>query len=568
MHQESGGGFESSITVEVVRNGLSAIADEMAATHVRAAYSSVVRDMLDFSTAVCDGQGRVLAQGLSLALQLGAIPRFMDHLVHKVVAPAPGDVYLVNHPWEGGVHLPDFFFAEPIFLDEERPVAYTVIVSHMVDVGGHNPGGVSVTASSLWDEGLVIPLVPIVRAGVQNDALLDLFAANSREPNKILGDIRAAFAGLETGARQFSELADRLGHAPLQHAIDALLDNTERATRAAISRLPDGSGVGVDYLDDDGMQGKPVRFVCRVTKSGDAIHFDYTGTADQVGTGINTTIADVMSAVTFAARAALSGDLAVNDGFYRCLEITAPEGCVINARYPAAVGARAASIYRMTDVALAGLAELVPERIPATDGGPAVIYFSGPQSDGRSWIFVDYVQAGWGATRSGDGVAGVSHPISNAANIPVEVIEQEYPIRVLQYALSSDTAGPGQMIGAPAVMREYEVLADVTTLDFRMERRSYPPRGSAGGGDGSPSQVLICRAGGDWEQMASKGSILLSAGDRVKIRLASGGGFGPSAGRPAPTVDEDISNEIYGSARAEAQFSTEVAAVPADALHP
>jgi N-methylhydantoinase B len=395
----------------------------------------------------------------------------------------------------------------------------------------------------------------VVRSGVPNDALLELFAANSRDPSKLLGDIRAAFAGLETGARQFHELADRIGHGTLRHSIDALLTNTERATRAAIGRLPDGSAVGVDHLDDDGMGGSPVRFACRVTKSADKLHFDFTGTADQVTTGINTTIADVMSAVAFAARASLSGDLAVNDGFSRCLEITAPEGSIINARYPAAVGARAASIYRMTDVALAALAQLVPERIPAADGGPAVIYFSGPSDGGRSWIFVDYVQGGWGATKDGDGVPGVSHPISNAANIPAEVIEQEYPIRVLRYGLIPDTAGAGERIGAPAVVREYEVLADGTTLDFRMERRRYPPRGSAGGSDGSSSLVLVRRAGGQWEQLPSKGSLLLSAGDCVRIQLASGGGFGPRASRSIPAVDEDMANGIYSSVKCREEFS-------------
>jgi N-methylhydantoinase B len=552
MEQTSAVGLESSIAVEVVRNGLSAVADEMAATHVRAAYSSVVRDMLDFSTAVCDGQGRVLAQGLSLALQLGAIPRFMSHLVAKVAAPARGDVYLLNHPWEGGVHLPDFFFAKPVFLEGDRPAAYTVIVSHMVDIGGRNPGGVSVAATSLWEEGLVIPLVPLVRAGVPDDALLDLLAANSRDPAKVLGDIRAVLAGLETGSRQFLALADRMGGADLVRHMDALLDATERATRAAISRLPDGSATAVDYLDDDGMGGPPVRFVCTVTKAGDSLHFDYTGTADQVATGINTTIGDVMSAVTFAARAALSEDLSVNDGFCRCLKITAPEGSIINARYPAAVGARAASIYRMTDVALAGLAPLVPERIPAHDGGPAVMYFSGPREGGGSWIFVDYVAAGWGATAGSDGVPGVSHPISNAANIPIEVIEEEYPIRVLKYGLTPDTAGTGQHVGAPAVVREYEALADDTTLSFRLERRAHPPRGEAGGGDGSPSMCLVRRRGGAWEEVASKGTVTLAHGDRVRIQLASGGGFGPGAARSPLAAAKDVADGIYSHAAAGA----------------
>lgn len=558
---EQAGQLQTPIAVEVVRNGLTAIADEMAATHVRAAYSSVVRDMLDFSTAVCDGQGRVLAQGLSLALQLGAIPRFMRHLTKTVTTPRPGDVFLSNHPWEGGVHLPDFFFAKPVFFGDEdagaRPAAYTVIVSHMVDVGGHNPGGASVNATSLWDEGLVIPLVPLVRDGEASQPLLDVISANSRDPAKVLGDIRAVLAGLETGARQFVALADRTGHDELLTHMQALLDSTERATRAAISQLPDTEGVAVDHLDDDGLHPGPIRFQCRAWKDGDTLCFDYSGTDEQVAAGINTTIADVMSAITFAARAALGGDLPVNDGFCRCLRVHVPDGAIINARYPAAVGARAASIYRMTDVALAALAELATERIPANDGGPAAVYFSGPTDDGRNWIFLDYVQAGWGAVRGGDGVPGVSHPISNAANIPVETIEEEFPLRVVRYGLLGDTAGAGEQIGAAAVVREYEILADDTQVDFRTDRRVHPPAGVKGGRQGSPSRMLVRRAGGDWEPLPAKGIIRVGRGDRVRVELASGGGYGDSTSRRADLVRRDLSDGVFTEAAVHALFAAQ-----------
>jgi N-methylhydantoinase B len=523
---------EAPVAIEIVRNGLAAIADEMAITQVRAAYSSVVRDMLDFSTAVCDGGGRVLAQGLSLALQLGAIPRFMRYVLRGIEQPAQGDVYLVNHPWQGGVHLPDFLFARPVFLDgEDEPIAYTVIVSHMVDVGGPYPGGVSVAAASLWEEGLVIPLVPIVSGGVPNRPLLDLIAVNTREPVKVLGDIRAVLAGLETGERQVRELAERLGGPRLRRSMHEFLDYTERATRTALERIPDGSGSAVDYLDDDGAGGPPVRFECRAEKRGGSLHFDFTGTDPQVGSSINCTVADVGSVVSFVARAALGEDVVVNDGFNRCVDFTIPDGTVASAQPPAAVASRAASIYRLTDVAMAALGELVPERIPANDGGPAIVYFSGHRADGAAWIFLDYVQAGWGATATGDGVAGASHPISNAGNIPAEVIEDEYPLRVLEYSLVGGTAGAGRHVGAPAVAREYEVLVGGTTLNYRTERRAHPPLGRLGGGAGTPCNVLLRHADGEWEQLPGKGTRLMEAGDRVRIELASGGGFGDPAER-------------------------------------
>lgn len=520
--------------MELLSNGLAAIAEEMAITHTRASYSTVVRDMLDFSTAITDGRGRVLAQGLSLALQLGAIPRFMRKLVASGDQAHPGDVFLLNHPWQGGVHLPDFFFAKPVFVErEEEPLAYAVIVSHMVDVGGGFPGQIGAWAKSLWEEGLVVPRVRLVEAGKLNDALLDLIGANSREPAKVRGDIRSALAGLETGARQISGLAQRMGLAQVRDDMEEMLLRTERATRAAIGRLPDGKGHGEDWLDDDSAGGPPVRFVCETTKRGDHLRFDFSQTSSQVPSGINTTVADVWSVVAFVTRAVLREELDVNDGFYRCLEFSAPPGSVVNARYPAAVGSRAASIYRLGDVALESLANLAPERVAAADGGPGVLLFSGPRSDGTSWIYLDYVQAGWGATPSGPGVPGVSHPISNAANIPGEILEQEFPLRLLRYGLVRGTGGAGRFEGAPAVVREYEALQDRTQVNIRFERMRFPPPGALGGQPGSLSRCEIAPAGGPYQDVAGKGTYLLDAGARIRVQLASGGGFGEPDGSAA-----------------------------------
>ena len=545
----------ATLEVELVRNGLAAIAEEMSITHVRAAYSPVVRDALDFSTALADGEGRVVAQGVSLALMLGAVPRFMSHLRAAAPDPRPGDLYLLNHPWQGGVHLPDFFFAKPVFIDgDDRPLGYTVLVSHMVDVGGSNPGGVSVAARSLWDEGLVLPLVRLVENGQVNEAILDIIGANSREPARVLGDTRAAIAALETGATQMLDFAARFGADRLRHGMGELLDRTERATRRAIAALPDGAGSARDHLDDDGKGSEPLLFACRVEKEGDRIRFDFTGTEPQVAAGINTTIADVVSVVAFATRAGLGEDIDVNDGFYRCLEYRAPEGSIVNATYPAALGARATSIYRAGDVALAALAELLPERIPANDGGPGVLYFSGMRDDGSNWILMDFVQAGWGANAGGDGVPGVSHPIANAANVPIEVVEQEYPVRVSAYRLVPDTAGPGEHAGAPAVEREYEVLADGTTVAMRIERSLHPPRGVAGGGDGTASAIWVSRAGGDWEPGPRKGVERLGRGDRVRLRLASGAGYGDPSARAAEAIERDLVDGLLTVEQAAAAY--------------
>lgn len=528
--------------LELLSNALGAIADEMAAAHVRAAYSSVVKDVLDFSTAVADGSGRVLAQGLSLALQLGAIPGFLRHLMRQMPDPRDGDVYLLNDPWSGGVHLPDLFFARPVFLEGDiEPIAYVVIVTHVVDIGGRFPGSISPMAQTIWEEGLMIPLVPIVKSGVLDSSLLSLIAANSREPVKVLGDIRAALAGLEIGARQVLDVSERFGRERLPILMDELIEYSERVTRSALMKLPNGTGVAVDYLDDDGRGGKPVAFRCRVTKRDDRLKFDFTGTDPQVDSSINCTAADVMSVVAFATAVALLEPIRVNEGFYRCLEFEIPDGTVASAQRGAAVGSRAASIYRLTDVALSALSGISPQKIPATDGGSAWLVFSGALADGTTFICLDLALSGWGASSDSDGAAGLSPPILNAANVPVEVIEEEYPIRVLRYEMVPDTAGMGEYLGSPSLVREYEAMCDGLTLNVRFERCVFPPQGLVGGKGGALGKCQVLRRGQDgWQTVPAKGSIVLDAGDMVRVQLAGGGGYGNFVSRDSSQRANDL----------------------------
>jgi N-methylhydantoinase B len=542
---------QTPVDIELLRNALTSIADEMAITEVRAAYSTVVRDLLDFSTAVCDTQGRVLAQGLTLAIQLGAIPRFMRFVLEGVQSPAPGDVYLVNDPWQGGVHLPDFFFAKPVFLKgEPEPIAWASIVTHMVDVGGRFPGGISVTASSLWEEGLVIPIVGLVQAGELNRAVLDIVAANVREPGKVLGDLRAALAGLDTCEREIRELAGRLGPDTLRAQMEAFLEYSERATRSALRAIPNGEAVAEGFLDDDGVGGPPVRLRCRIAAHDGRLSFDYTGTDAQVPGGINCTIGDVASVSTFVAGAALGEDAIVNDGFSRCIEYTIPDGTIASARRPAAVSARGTLLYRLADVAGAAMAQLVSDRMPAEGGNPGLITFSGSRPDGSPWICLDFVQAGWGATEAHDGVAGASHAISNTGNIPIEAIEGEFPVRVTEYELLRDTAGAGTFAGAPALCREYIVCADEVDLGYRVERQAYPPQGTGGGQAGAAARCFLRRAGQDWEPAPSKWSTQLNTGDSFRMELPGGAGFGPTRSRTRVDVERDVEDGLLSGARA------------------
>jgi N-methylhydantoinase B len=327
------------------------------------------------------------------------------------------------------VHIPDIFFVKPVYLDDSEEVAaYTVIVSHMTDMGGRFPGSMSPSAASIWEEGIIIPLVPLVKAGVLNQALLDTILANSRDPVAVRGDIRSALGALETGAVQYADFVRRVGRRELTEQCGLLLYATERATRAAILRdIPDGRVSATDYLDGPIIDGVPPKIVCTIEKSGDRIRFDFAGTSPQAPGGINCNISDIFSVCAFATRSVFGEDIDVNDGFYRCLEFHAPEGSLINASFPAGVSVRGTTVVRVNDVTMAAMAQLVPRRLPAMVGGGCVLILSGRHADGREWVFLDYVGAGWGGRPNGDGVPALTHPLVNSSNIPAEVIEQKYP---------------------------------------------------------------------------------------------------------------------------------------------
>lgn len=554
------GALEAGVSLEVTRNGLAAIADEMAISHVRAAYSSVARDMLDFSTAVCDGEGRVIAQGLSLAIQLGAIPRLMTIMKERIGTPERGDVYFVNHPWQGGVHIPDVFFVKPVYLgSSEKPAAYTVIVSHMVDMGGRFPGSISPSAPSLWEEGLVIPLVALVRKGELNQAVLDMVAANTRDPVAVLGDIRSALGALETGAVQFADFARRMGEDELSRQIGLLLDATERATRAAIRRdIPDGTASAEDRLDSGTPDNPAPRVVCSVEKKGENIRFDFTGTDPQVAGGFNCNIADVMSVVAFATRSVLNEDIPVNDGLYRCLDFYAPEGSIVNANYPAGVSARGAMVCRLNDVAMTAMANLVKGKLPAAPGGRGAIFLSGVRSEqegGKAWVFLDYLGPGWGGRPNGDGVPGLSHPLVNAANIPVETIEQQFPLRIREYSLAVDSVGAGQHASAASTVREYEALSDNITINQEMSRGEYTAPGVVGGQPGTKADARVLRRGGsEWEPVPTIGIFVLNTGDRLRCQLASGGGGGAPSLRSREDIQYDLRSGRMTQAAAQERY--------------
>ncbi|HEY0685639.1 MAG TPA: hydantoinase B/oxoprolinase family protein [Steroidobacter sp.] len=530
------------VTLEIVKNALGSIADEMALVILRTAYSPIVRDSMDFSTAVFDRNGRTVAQGLTLAVHLGAFPDAMRKIVSEHgESMRPGDMFLMNDPYSGGgMHLPDIYMILPIF-EAERVAAFVGTIVHHADVGGAVPGSMALGATEIFQEGLRIPLVKIYEEGRPNAALFSVLEMNSRMPSQLIGDLRAQVASCKAGERGVRELLAKLGPQAFADYCEALHDYAERLARAEIASMPDGDYFYEDYIDGLGSDPTPIAFKVRVTVAGSDLVIDWTGTDKQVQGAINGPIATTNSVTYAAVRSAMGIPIPNCDGFSRALSIRAELGSIVHPEEPAACAARGVIAYRMFDVLLGAFAQIVPERMPALgEGGPSVVSFSGRER-GRGWLVTDGILGSWGGRPGKDGVDGISNPLGNMANQPIELMEARLPIKVLRYELVNDSGGGGRYRGGLAIRRSYEVLSEEAQLGLRSDRRSHLASGLKGGLPGSPSLNILSRKSG--EQLLDVmplGLVTLMRGDRFTHIAPGGGGYGDPLARPARQVLEDI----------------------------
>jgi N-methylhydantoinase B len=531
------------VTLEVARHALAATADEMALVVMRSAYSPVVRDTMDYSTALCQRDGRVVAQGLTLAVQLGTFPTVMRHVVEELAPSArPGDVYLANDPYGcGGQHLPDLYVIAPIFVDGALE-GYAATMAHHSDIGGIAPGSIAVHATEIYQEGLRIPLCKLVDAGIQDETLLRILEANTRRPVHVLGDLRAQLAACKVGERGLAALVERHGAATARALMDELQATAERAMRAELATLPDGVGAFVDYVDGVGDDPRPIRIEVCVEIAGDEVHVDFTGTSAQVEASVNCPVGMVYAAVYCAIRGVVGADIPNCEGYMTPIRVHAPEGTVVNPVLPAACGARGVIGYRVYDAIMGALAPIVPERVLAAgEGGPTLIAWGGYDAERRPFGTTEVLVGTWGARAHRDGLEGVSNPLANLGNQPVELLEASLPLRVDRYALVPDSGGAGRHRGGLAYERAYRVLAERATLTVRADRRDHPPYGLDGGAAGAPSRnVVVERGAARTIPTMPMEALVLAMGDGFTHVSAGGGGFGDPSARPSAEVLEDV----------------------------
>ena len=537
--------IQDPIAFELFKNALFSIADEMALTITRTTYSGVLKDNMDFSTAFADADGKLVAQGLTLPGHLGSIPTALDATMrHYGSTMAPGDIFIMNDPFDGGMHLPDIFVFKPLYVDGKR-LAFAATVCHHTDVGGRVAGSNASDSTEIYQEGLRIPPLKMYDAGRRNDTLFAFIEKNVRVPVKVFGDLRAQLAACHIAERQFLELVQRYGADMVQVYMQEVIDYAERLTRAAIRTLPDGVYSFEDWIDDDGIDvGKPIRLCVTLTKQGDSMTADWTGSAPQVKGAINNTLSFTKAATYCAIRSILPAGIPNNEGVFRAIEVIAPPGTIANAVLPAACAARGLTGFRMVDCCFGALAQMVPDQVfAASDGGNTGISLGGYTAERVPFIYVDFTCGTWGGRPFADGLDGNSNIFANMASTSVEITEAEHPIAILAYEFVPDKAGAGKYRGGTPYRRDYRFLEAEGVLQVRSDRRDFRPYGLYGGYPGQPSWNYL-NPDGENRLLPSKVTMTIPRGTVFRHEVAGAGGWGDPLERDPAAVLKDVRNEL------------------------
>jgi N-methylhydantoinase B len=535
--------------LEIVKNGLKSLCEEMAVILARSAYSTNIKTRKDFSCALLDDKARILAQSFAQPAHLGSILRLVPNaLVGQDLGP--GDALLVNDPYSGATHLNDVYVISPVFL-EGRRFGYVANGAHWVDVGGAAPASLPLSRE-IYQEGLIIPPLVFQRAGDLDQRLLDLVLANVRAKKEVAGDLRAQLAANRAGELKLAELAERYGPADLLLYSEALLDYTERLTRAGLTGFPAGIWHGEDALDDDGWGGPPVTIKVALRAGEEGVEVDFAGTDPQRRAPTNATLTFTYSAVVFVLKCVLPRDIDPNDGFYRLVHVKAPEGCCVNARTPAGVVGGWEVGQRIIGAMFRAVAQALPERVPAASKGIIGNLGFGGYDDRAATYYSYYetVAGGAGGAQGVDGQDGVQADLTNTENAPVEELELYQPVRVQRYALRPDSAGAGRWRGGLGVIREYRFLRDGMTFSLMTDRAKIAPWGLAGGLAAAPARYSV-----NGREVPSKGQVAVDAGDVATVETPGGGGFGDPRKRDRDAVAADVragkvseaaARELYG----------------------
>jgi N-methylhydantoinase B len=541
------------ITFVLIKNSISSIIDQMALTMNRTSYSPLVRDLFDFATGLCNAEGDIIGEGLVNPVHTGVFSSFIK-VLRKIWKNQinPGDVFMCNDPYEGASHIPDVYTVRPVFYDGEL-IAFSGAIAHQLDFGGKTPGSNACDNIEIFQEGLRIPPIKYYDRGERNLTLYTLIKKNVRISHKVIGDLESQVAALAMGESAFIALVKKYGGwQVVKYYINELLDYSEHLTRTVIRGLPDGEYEFEDYMDDDGFSSDPVRLYLKITIKDDQIVFDFTGSSPQVKGSINLPFASTVAIVNTALRLFLDSSIPSNSGVWRPVTLIAPPGTITHASFPAGVAGRGGTLGRLWDVCTGCLGKVAPDMVPAcTSNVDFGICMGGNNRDGEPFVFTDFLAGSWGGRPFADGIDGHPPLWLNYSNIPCEVIEKEYPLRIEQYGYLPDTGGVGMFRGGLGMIREYSLETD-TVVQWRQDRALFPPWGLNGGKAGSLAKGYHITD--EHKRVLKKESFSCKKGDKLQAILPGAGGWGDPYKRDLKKVLQDVRDRKISIDAAEQEY--------------
>ena len=549
------------ITLEIVFNALKSVADETFIALMKSAYSTNIKERRDHSTAIMDADGRLIVQAdASLPIHIASMTGLMSALLDKYGRDIrPGDMFIANDPHvAGGTHLPDINLALPVFA-EDGLIGFVCNIAHHADVGGMAPGSMAGGMSEIFQEGLRLPVIRLFRDGALQEDLLDLILLNVRLPNERRGDYYAQIAAGRLGERRLLEILEAYGRDTLLTVFAEIVDRTAMRMRSSVRAIPDGVYRFEDVMDDDGLGATDIPIRLRIEVAGDAIRFDFAGTAAQVRGNINVPLNATRAAVCYTLKALLDPEAPNNQGMLEIPDISAPEGSLLNARFPAPVAARANTCQRIVDVIIGALAGALPQAaVAAANGANTTAVFSGvdPRT-GAGYLYLETLGGGSGGRAARDGKDGIQVHITNTSNLPVEAIETEYPLRVESYEFVEDSGGAGKHRGGLGLRRAIGPVGHRCTFNGAGERFVHRPWGLFGGGAGASGQFLLKDEDGGQTRLADKPSgIVVGPQASIVIESPGAGGYGAPSERSAEALRDDGESGKFSSAYLKRHYPT------------
>jgi N-methylhydantoinase B len=532
------------VTIEVIRNRLDVIAEEMQHTLLRSAYSIILKEGSDASCAIFTSDGAVIAQSTSQPLHLGALVPAVQRIIARFPTEGmkEGDVFCLNDPYDGGTHLPDLIVVVPV-VHEGRVVALGASLAHHQDFGGMAPGSMTINATEHFQEGLILGPLQLYDADVANTTLFTVIDRNVRVPKQVIGDIRAQVAAGRTVARRTLEMIEEFGLVLFFSVVHELLRRGEQLTRTEIEKLPDGTYTFDDVIDSDGIDtDRRLRIKAAVTIDGSDIRIDFNGTDAQAKGPVNSSPTGALGPAFYVLRAITDASIPNNAGCYVPLSVDIPEGTILHPRRPAPVSIRAQTLKRVVDVLLGALAQAVPGSVPAASHGTLLgLSLGGHDSEtGEPWVYMECSVGGTGANVVRDGIDNLDTDIMNASNIPAEAAELEHPVRIWANRLRTDSGGAGQHRGGLGIERILELTTSEAVVSHRSDRHDSQPWGLQGGKPGKSGVTYLVRAEGTTEEIPSRKTFVMRRGDRLRMLLPGGGGYGDPLLRDPEAVVRDV----------------------------